>query len=101
MDTCSRIMLPVIQLVLSPDGSKSMIETLLGLHNPQISIQLRIYAMRPNGASGYSSIQSEGIGKRNLLDMVPNSSEHYQQLVGFIPRRIHSVFRAKGGPILH
>ncbi|GFU08918.1 transposable element Tcb2 transposase [Trichonephila clavipes] len=54
MYTFSRTILPVIRLTLSPNGSKSMTETLLCLVdmcNYQYSIHLRICEIRSNGSS--------------------------------------------------
>ncbi|GFV92560.1 hypothetical protein TNCV_1744651 [Trichonephila clavipes] len=74
-------MFTVIQLTLSPDGSKSMTETLpcsVGLHNQQISIQLKSRGSNQmeHLETGFSTIQYEGIEKCNSSDMISNSAYH-------------------------
>ncbi|GFU12243.1 hypothetical protein TNCV_4600441 [Trichonephila clavipes] len=95
---------PCFRLELSPNGLKSMTETLpcsVGLHNHPISSYSRVNGIRSDGA-GNITIQCEGIGKCNLPAVDSNSSHTTsQQPIQIMSRGIHAVLTSNDGPILY
>ncbi|GFY00432.1 hypothetical protein TNCV_1664711 [Trichonephila clavipes] len=98
-------MFPAKQMVLSHDGSKSTAETLpcLVALSPCLNLIQNLGDEFERGIWKLDPIPSNLKELEIAVHWMNSQISHtiYRQLIEFMPRTIHAVFRAKDGPVLY